>query len=33
MNKSKKIAFVIEGNKTEPQIIYNIKEYFLKVWM
>ena len=25
MNKSKKIAFVIEGNKTEPQIIYNIK--------
>ena len=28
MNKSKKIAFVIEGNKTEPQIIYNIKEYF-----
>ena len=30
MNKSKKIAFVIEGNKTEPQIIYNIKEYFFK---
>ena len=30
MNKSKKIAFVIEENKTEPQIIYNIKEYFFK---
>ena len=30
MSKKEKIAFVIEGSKTEPQIIYNIKEYFFK---
>lgn len=30
MSNKEKIAFVIEGSKTEPQIIYNIKEYFFK---
>ena len=30
MSKNEKIAFVVEGNKTEPQIISNIKEYFFK---
>lgn len=30
MNKIEKIAFIIEGNKTEPQLIYNIKKYFFK---
>ena len=30
MSKIEKIAFIIEGNKTEPQLIYNIKKYFFK---
>lgn len=30
MSKTEKIAFVVEGDKTEPQIIYNIKNLFFK---
>lgn len=30
MSKKEKIAFVVEGDKTEPQIIYNIKNLFFK---
>ena len=31
MSKIEKIAFIIEGNKTEPQLIYNIKNIFLRI--